>query len=54
MKDKVYFADEHENRIVEMDYIRMEPLNSVDVNGTITRHADVVGSMSRPKYIIPL
>jgi len=35
-----------------MDYIRMEPLNSVDVNGTITHHADVVGSMSRPKYIM--
>jgi hypothetical protein len=52
MKDKAYFADEHENKIFHINYKDMQIVNSVDVNGTITHHADVVGSMDSPKSIM--
>ena len=48
----VHFADEHENRLLTLNYKDMEFLNAVHVDGLINHHADTVSIDGEPAYIM--
>ena len=48
----VHFADEHENRLLTLNYKDMELLGAVHVDGLINHHADTVSIDGVPSYIM--
>jgi len=50
----VHFADEHDphNRLITLDYKTMKLLKTEKVEGSLTHHADVMGSVDRANYML--